>query len=174
MQIDRIHELELTPGDEADIAALLARCFSSDFGGRSFHIQRHHLRFVARDPDIVGHMALCLRAIRLGDRLVDIIGLAEVCTAPERRGAGIASRLMTEALAAARESGAAFFLLFGARPLYAGVGFVVHDNEIRYVELDGARTGEVRLARRGELMVLPLTDLPWDGAAQVDLLGHLF
>ena len=174
MQIDRIDELGLSAGDEAGIAALLARCFSTDFGGRSFFMQRHHLRIVARDPGIVGHVALGLRAIRLGERLVDVLGLAEVATAPERRGEGIAGRLTAEAIAAARESRADFLVLFGDRPLYAAAGFEPHRNEIRHVEMTGARTGAVQSARRGGLMVLPLRGDPWDGAAPVDLLGHLF
>lgn len=174
MRIERIEEMRLTREDEADIASLLDRAFGEGFNGRSFHMQRHHVRLVARDPEIVGHMALCLRAVRLGERLVDIVGLAEVASAPERRGEGIASRLMEAALAEARATEAEFFVLFGERPMYAGNGFEAFDNPLRWVELDHARTGEVREGRKEGLMVLPLGEARWNGEAAVDLLGHLF
>ena len=42
MLIQTIPEWHLGPPDNAEIAALLARCFDSDFGGRSYFSQRHH------------------------------------------------------------------------------------------------------------------------------------
>ncbi|ROU01278.1 GNAT family N-acetyltransferase [Histidinibacterium lentulum] len=175
MKIERIEEARLTPTDEAEIAALLRRCFVTDFGDRSYFVQRHHVRIVARDAGaIVGQMGLGLRAIRMGERLVDIVGLGDVCTAPERRGEGIASRLMEAAIAEARAMPAEFFVLFGDRPLYAGAGFEAHRNVLRFVDMEGARTNGLEHRRQGGLMVLPLGDAVWDGAAEVDLLGWLF
>ncbi|RYG91496.1 GNAT family N-acetyltransferase [Loktanella sp. IMCC34160] len=177
--IDRIEELRLSAADDAEIAALLARAFGdSDFGGRSFHQQRHHLRLVLRDPQIIGHMALIYRAIRLGDALVDIVGLAEVATDPDRRGEGIATRLLTAAIDEARGSGAQFFVLFGNRLIYAGHGFRRVANPYTYVTLYGARTGAVtRRDGQGaddDMMVLPLSDVPWDETAHIDMLGTKF
>ena len=174
MQIDRTEETRLGPEDEAAIASLLADSFGTDFGGRSFFMQRHHVRLVARDPGIVGHMALCLRAIRLGDSLVDIIGLAEVATAPDRRGEGIASRLMSTAIAEARQTCAEFFVLFGDQPLYAASGFIPQRNVLRYVDMEGGRTGAVHMGRKGGLMVLPLGTKRWDPEAELDMLGAVF
>jgi len=175
MRIERIEEARLTPADEAEIAALLRRCFVTDFGERSYFVQRHHVRVVARDEDVIlGQMGLCLRAIRMGERLVDIVGLGDVCTAPERRGEGIASQLMVAAIAEARAMPADFFVLFGDRPLYAGAGFARQTNVLRYLDMEGACTGEVHVGRRGGLMILPLGGLDWDADAEVDLLGWLF
>ena len=99
MTPEAIPEIELGPADEAMIADLLMRAFGPDFDGRSYYKQRPHLRLVIRDEGrIVGHMALVMRDIRLGERLCPIAGLAEVATDPERRGAGIASALLPEAI----------------------------------------------------------------------------
>ena len=174
MRIETLAELDMSAADEARIAMLVNGCFGPEFGGNSFHMQRHHVRIVARDPGIVGHMALCFRAVRMGERLVDILGLAEVCTAPERRGEGIASRLMEATMKLAADSRADFLVLFGDQPLYAASGFVKHSNRLRYVEMDGSRTGDVKFERRGGLMVYALGDLTWDPGAEVDLLGNLF
>lgn len=174
MKIDRIDETRLTPEDEAEIATVLLRAFKEDFGGRSFHQQRHHVRLVARSPHIIGHMALCYRDIRVGEALVPIIGLAEVATDPDFQGKGIGSALMKAALQEARDSCAAFFLLFGVRPMYAGNGFVAVDNRITSTQLYHARTGEVVTETGTDLMVLPLGPQDWDAEAPVDLLGFKF
>jgi len=175
MQIERIDETRLTPADDARIHTLLVRAFQEDFGERSFHQQRHHIRLIVRDGDaIIGHMALCYRAIRLGDALVSIMGLADVATDPDHQGKGIASALMTAAIAEAEASEAAFFALFGNRPLYAGRGFRKVPNPVTHTALYGARTADVQLDTSGNLMVLPLTDAKWDDTAPVDLLGFSF
>ncbi len=168
-------EWELTPEDEAQIAALLRRSFATDFGGRSYFQQRPHLRLISRDQRrIIGHMAVMLRAVRVADRLVDVAGLADVATDPDRRGQGIAQGLLTAAIAAVRGMQADFFLLFGTAGIYAGNGFVPCHNPITYVDLMGARTGQVRREPARELMVLPLRDQVWPDSAPVDLLGGLF
>lgn len=174
MQIERIDETRLSKADEAEIVTLLPRAFNEDFGGRSFHQQRHHIRLVARSPHIVGHMALCYRDIRLGDRLVSIIGLAEVATDPDHQGKGIGSALMKAALTEAHESSADFFLLFGVRPMYAGNGFVAVNNPVTSTQLYHAHTGQVVTETDTSLMVLPLRDIAWDPGAEVDLLGFKF
>jgi len=175
MPIELIPEWQLTIEDEAQIAALLARCFDTDFGGRSYFKQRHHLRLLWRDEGhIIGHMALTYRAVRLGAKLVDIVGLAEVSCAPEHRGKCIASALLQRSIAEAKASPAAFFLLFGTAALYAGAGCRPAGNPITYVEMLGARTGAVKSEPAETLQVLALRDTGWDGTAPLDLLGTLF
>jgi predicted N-acetyltransferase YhbS len=174
MQIDLIPELSLTSAHEAEIAALLARCFDTDFGGRSFYQQRHHLRILARDTDLIGHIALMLRAVRIGDELTDIAGLAEVATDPAHRGQGIAATLLQAAIAQAMASPAQFLLLFGTAQLYASAGFVAVRNPMRWIDLSGARMGLVQQQAAQALMVLPLRGQTWDAAAPIDMLGNLF
>jgi predicted N-acetyltransferase YhbS len=174
MRIDRIEDMRLGTGDAAAIAALLARCFDTDFGGRTAFRQLHHVRIVARDPAIVGHIAITLRHVRQGARLIPVIGLAEVATDPGHRGRGIAASLLQAAIEEGRQSPAQFVLLFGNARLYAGAGFRAVHNMMRFVDMTGAVTGQVERQVAQELMVLPLTDRPWDAGTMVDMLGHLF
>jgi len=175
MQIERLNEYDLTPDVETQIADLLAQSFTTDFGGRSYFQQRHHVRFIARDGDaIMGHMALCYRDIRRDGVLVPIWGLAEVATAPQARGKGVATDLLDAAIAFVRTTPAAFLVLFGNRPIYAGNGFEKHRNTLVSISFEGAETGKVSTAENAGLMVLSLTDQQWDGAALIDLLGHKF
>lgn len=174
MQVEMIHEWQLAEDDEQAIAVLLNRAFGEFFEGRSFHQQRHHIRLIARDPEIIGHMALCYRAIRMGDALVNIMGLAEVATDPEHRGKGIASALMRQAIEVAQDSQADFFVLYGVRPIYAGVGFRSVSNPILCTPFDHARTGAIVRETEEDLMVMELSDIRWDDTAEIDLLGFKF
>ena len=173
--IDRLEEARLGAADEADIAALLAVCFTTPptFEGRSYFGQRHHARLVLRDPGLVGHLAVQMRAARLGDRIVTLGGFAEVATHPDRRGEGIAARLVRAGIDEARAMRADFAALFGTAGLYAGAGFRTVPNRLRWVDVDGVRTGEVR-EEAGALMILPLGDVTWDESAPVDLVGGLW
>ncbi|NBZ87360.1 GNAT family N-acetyltransferase [Stagnihabitans tardus] len=170
---ETIPEWALTADDEAQIAGLLARCFDTDFGGRSFFQTRQHLRIVHRAPGIVAHMAVQFRAMRLGSRLITVAGLGDVATDPSQRGKGLAGALLTQAIEVARQSPAEFFLLFGDRPLYAGAGFRPMRNMIKWCEMRGAVTGEIMREPAESLMVLELKG-SWDETAELDLLGNLF
>lgn len=174
MRIDRIEELRLTAEDDRQIATLLDAAFGAEFGGRSYFMQRPHLRLVARSPDrITGHMGLTFRSIRAGDRLIPILGLGDVATDPLHRGQGIATALLRTAIEEARQTPAEFFVLFGDAGLYAAHGFRPHHNALRYVEMVGARTGDVHEGVKDSLMVLPLRDTDWP-EGPLDFLGHLF
>lgn len=175
MLIEHIPEWQLTAEDEAQIASLLARSFTTDFGGRSYFQTRQHLRLVhRREGRIVGHMALQFRAMRLGERLVHVAGLADVATDPGFRGLGIASGLLKVAISEARASRSEFFLLFGTAPLYAAAGCRKVGNTMTWIDLTGARTGEIHREPADSLMVLPLGGATWDETAPLDLLGNLF
>lgn len=156
--------------DEAAISALLARCFTTDFGGRSFFTHHHHLRLIVRGSGIIGHMALMLRSVLLGGRQVTVAGLAEVATDPANRGQGIAAALLQAAIAEAKASPAEHLLLFGVARVYAAAGFRPVSNPLTHVEMDGTR---VVTAGDDDLMVLPLRDAPWP-EGPVDLRGPVF
>lgn len=175
MQIERIEEMRLTRADEAAIATLLDLAFGTDFAGRSFYQNRHHVRLIVRDGSTVfGHMAIGLRAIRMGAQLCHAVGLAEVATHPDHRGQGIATALMHAAIAEARASIADFLVLFGDQPLYAASGFVAQPNSVTHLDMQGARSGDVIRGPKVGLMVMPLDDLPWDPKAEIDLMGFAF
>lgn len=174
MEVERIPEWALTQSDDAEIAALLARCFDTDFGGRSFFQVRQHLRLVHRQGKIVGHMAVQFRAMRLGERLVTVAGLADVATDPSLRGRGIASGLLRVALAEAKASPAEYFLLFGTAQLYHAAGFRPVHNPLIWVEVRDALTRRIHRAPADGMMVLPLRAEAWDEAATLDLMGPTF
>lgn len=179
MQIDAVHELELSAADDAAIGALLDAAYAdlgeNGFQGRSYFSQRHHLRIVAREDDrIIGHVALLFRVIRLGDTVTPVIGLAEVATDPAREGRGVASLLLNEAISRSRDSIAAFIVLFGDHPIYRKSGFLSRTNLLRHVVIEAGQTREIRTGVDDALMILPLTDADWPDDVTVDLMGPMF
>jgi predicted N-acetyltransferase YhbS len=175
MTIETIAEHLLTKADDRDIADLLANCFATDFGGRSFFQTRHSWRHVIRRDGLIAHLAVQLRAVRLGDQLLTIAGIADVATDPAHRGQGHAAALLQAALTAARHSPARHVLLFGTAQLYPAAGFRPVRNPLTYLELTGARTQELRRDQPGEhLQVLDLSTTSWDESKPLDLLGGLF
>lgn len=173
--IESIAEWVLTPPDETQIAKLITLCFGDDFDNRSYYRQRPHLRLIYRqDGQIIGHIALLLRAVRLGAQMTDTIGLAEVCTHPDHRGTGIASHLLQAAISHARASQAAYLTLFGTAPFYAGHGFSRQSNLLTFVAMANVRTTRIITEVAETLMVLPLRDQIWPASAPLDMLGPLF
>lgn len=173
--IEMVCEQSLTHAAEAEIAALLARCFATDFGGRSFFLTRHHWRhLVRRDGRIVAHLAVQLRAVRRGGRLTTIAGIADVATDPSVRGQGLAAALLQAAIRQSRAAPVDHILLYGTARLYAGAGFRPAANPTTFVDMPGAATAAVCRSPARHLMVLDLTDVAWDGTAELDLLGPMF
>ncbi len=171
---ETLAEADLTPETEAEISGLLSRCFA-DFDGRSYYQTRHDWRHLIRkDAGIAAHVAVQLRAARLGDRLLTVGALAEVATDPACRGRGLAGQLVQAAVQRLRGTQASHILLFGTAALYAAAGFRRVRNPMIWVDMQGARTGAIRHARAESLMVLTLTGEPWDEEATFDLLGPLF
>ena len=174
MQVERIEEMRLSADDEAAITALMARAFDTNFGGRSYFMQRHHVRLVIRNHSVIGHIAVGFRSVRQSGSLIAVATLSAVATAPERRGAGLASALLGAAVSEARASLAEFALLFGVAGLYAGHRFAPAQNRLRFVDMEGAATGAVKDQPGVNLMVLALTGRKWEAETPVDLLGHPF
>jgi predicted N-acetyltransferase YhbS len=177
MQIETHHEIALTKAVDTEIATLLEAAFGKDdgFEGRSFYKQRHHLRVLARENgQLIGHIALSYRVIRMGYALVPIIGLAEVATAPDQGGKGVASTLLHETIKIAAGTQAAFILLFGDHPIYERRGFVKVKNTMRFTRIEESRSQEVVTLLTEALQVMAVGDQTWDDTADIDLLGHLF
>ncbi|MEL7228562.1 MAG: GNAT family N-acetyltransferase [Pseudomonadota bacterium] len=175
-RFEAVAETDLTQAQEQAIAALIAPVYTQvDFEGRSFFQQRHHLRFMAWHGEVlVAHMALTYRAVRLGETLWDVMGIAEVVTHPDHRRHGLASHLLAMAREKADARGVDALLLFGTETLYGRAGFVRTLNPLVYVDMKGCRTAQTVEAKSHAMMVLTTGKQTWNSTATVDLLGALF
>ena len=175
ISIERIEELRLNHVQENDIAQLLKDTFSVNFQGRSFFQNRHHCRFLAYlENELVGHLAIAYRAIQMGNRRIDIVGIGEVAVASTARKQGIATKLVQCALEEGRLAGADFAALFGEEALYAKAGFLKASNVITLSEMEGAKTGAIVREPNHHFMINPLGGVKWDSNAPIDLAGFAF
>lgn len=173
--VQRIEEMRLDRETENGIARLMERCMSEDYEGRSFFQNRFHCRLVIREGvKIIGHLALDFRAIRLGENLVDCVGIGDVAVHPDYRRRGLGTALVDAALAEGHQSPASFALLFGRQSIYSTAGFVSAPNELTFTPTRGARTSQTVVQRHGFFMVCPLREEIWDNTLPVDLAGYPF
>jgi len=172
--IETLAEADLDRETDRAIATLLQQAFDTEFDGRSFFQQRHHWRHLIRaDGQVIAHVAVQLRAVRLGGRLITVAGLAEVATDALHRGQGHAAQLVRAAIDKAAQGPAQAVILFGDAPVYSTAGFRRMRNPLLWTDLRGARTGATKREPAEVLMVLPLNGTIWDDTAELDMLGGL-
>jgi len=83
---------------------------------------------VAVDGDaVVGHVALSRGWVDDDDHAVPVVVLGPLAVLPAKQGAGIGTRLVAEALGAARRRGEAYVFLEGAPGYYGARGFARAD-----------------------------------------------
>lgn len=173
--IERVEEMRIGAERDREIAALLDHAFENDYKGRSFYENRQHCRLLAvLGTRIIGHVGLSFRAVRLGDELMDIIGLGDVAVHSDFRDAGIGTALVEASLDEARTVGVDFAVLFGVRQLYERAGFRSAQNTVIHCEMLGARTKDVVRNENSYLKVCELTSKPWNPDLPLDVAGFAF
>jgi predicted N-acetyltransferase YhbS len=115
------------PQDIADISRLHGRVFGPGRFARSAYRVREgkgHLSRYCLVAELRGELVASLRIteIIIGGRAGAAL-LGPVAVDPEHRGHGLGTKLMTEALAAARAGGTALVVLVGDDPYYGRFGF---------------------------------------------------
>ena len=115
----------------------------------------------------VGHLAMYVRQIKIGDESVEVGLLGEIAIAADRRRAGLARDLVRQAHEDLQARSIPFSILFAYEPrVYASSGYQLMQNQTRFLDADGQwRT----LVYRGS-MYAELLGRPWPNRL-VDLCG---
>jgi predicted acetyltransferase len=86
----------------------------------------------------VGHLAIYERDIKIGKEALRVGLLGEIAIAADRRGAGLARRLVREAHEDLRARSIPFSILFAFEPcLYVSSGYKLMQNHTRFIDADG-------------------------------------
>ena len=163
------------PNWDAAIASLLDACFDGVHGGRTWFKQIPHERLLAwRGCDLMGHVGMEYRVVRVGEAIVPILGIVDLCVVPAARRQGIGAALLQGAEERAR--GQSFALAMADDPrFYERAGYsLLNDANVTFLAIDELRCHSVIRRDLSEIfMVKQLTCDAWpDGP--IDLLGHLF
>ena len=175
-RIELLREFEIGDGLHEEIRALLAAGFPGYFAERSYFKQLPHMRFLAfSGTRVIGHVGIDHRVIRVGERVLPVFGIIEMCVAQSARGSGVASRLVEEVCALGAAHAVPFVILMADdHRLYQRNGFVNADPDGRWLAIQDLQTVKVIERNLGDcFMVRSLSGETWpDG--DVDMLGYLY
>jgi len=147
---DRMSDLEvraITPRERDAVLDLLAEWLGDrEFFARYFRHDpnfRDDLCLVAVDGGrMVSTLQVFRKRVRINGVALEVGGVANVFTTASHRGHGVASRLLTRAVAAMEEHGFDLSLLFAVRlAFYSGFGWQSHLRHLLFIEPSAAGAG---------------------------------
>jgi GNAT superfamily N-acetyltransferase len=176
MRIDRVEEFAITAPAFAQMRDLLQGAFPGYPQDRSYFKVRPHFRYLAWDGEtLAGQMGVDHRVIRVGNELLTIFGVIDLCVAPLYQHRSLATRLLERLADLAHETQRDAIVLFADdHRLYAANGHQRIETPCTWMMIDDHRTLGIATRSLGDSMMVNPIRLPrWpDGA--VDLLGYLF
>ena len=159
----------------AAIADLLDTCFDSVHGGRTYYKQvPHEHLLVWSGRDLIGHVGMDYRMVRVGEAILPILGIIDLCVAPSARRQGIGAALLQRAEYRAKAQSFSLAMADDWR-LYHRTGYsLLPAASVTFLAIDELRSHSVIRRDLSDIfMVKQLAGDAWpDG--QIDLLGYLF
>ena len=174
-ELSRLPEAEIGADLHLSLQRLLGACFPG-YPARSYFKIPPHFRYVVTGGATVhAQMGVELRVIRVGEQVLRTFGVVDLCVGDDRRGQGLAGRLLDEVSGYAAACGIDFVILFADEDgLYRRNGFARVGNPLTWVKINEHRTiGLAQAVTPHELMVRPVSGTAWP-AGEIDLLGHVF
>jgi len=168
-------EAEIGAELHESLRELLGACFPG-YPERSYFKIPPHFRYVVTDGVVAwAQLGVEYRVVRVGERVLRTFGVVDLCVRDDRRGDGLAGRLLAEVTAYARACGMDFVILFADdERLYRRHGWVPVDNPLTWVKINEHRTIGIGHAEAPHaLMARPVGPEPWP-TGEIDLLGHIF
>jgi len=168
------HELERHQHDE--ITRIRNASFPDCCHQRSYHKQLPHFRILATVAgDIVGHLGIDHRMIRVGDSAISIFGIIDLCVDIDSRAQGIGSKLLTRAHDMAMRHNVDFLLLMASdHRLYKKNGFLSVNDVCSWLRIDDHRNYGVAVETiHAEMMAKAVNKSEWPNGP-IDLLGYMF
>ncbi len=136
-----VDEAAVTPELDAAIRELLCTCFPDDAWNfrvtRTWHGSGPDYSIVyAEDGRVLGHVGIHVREVDCDGTRLRVAGVQNVAVHPERRGSGLAHRVMRASMEEAVRQGIPYGLLFCVPELerfYSRLGWVTVEPEVTMV-----------------------------------------
>lgn len=175
--IEHLAETSIDMATESELAKLLDSCFPDTFEGRTYFKQLPHARLLHRqDGQICGQLGLDFRVIRVGDEIIRILGVIDLCVTPSLRLQRRATTMLDRVAAIAEQARADFQILFADNPaLYRRNGYkIVKPAQVSWLAIEDRKTyGVIERDMTGILMARPTSSRSFPRGT-IDLLGYLF
>ena len=176
-QILHVPEFALDATRTEELAQLLDLCFPETFEGRTYYKQLPHFRLLAVEKDqLRGQVAIEARVIRVGDEVVHVFGVMDLCVMDHHRKQGIGTALLSEAERIASRSGQDFMVLVTERHAwYEARGYQrVQPANARWLAIEDRQSHSLTVQSLDDcFMAKPLSRRAWP-RGDIDLLGYLF
>jgi predicted acetyltransferase len=152
----------LTGDLETRVQALLGEAFpegsSTNGDYYAFHGVPDRILIAREARQVVGHLGLYQRQVKMGDEVLEIGMVGGVAVAPDHRRRGHCRLLLLRAHDDLRARSISFSILFAFEPrVYLSSGYRLMQNETHFLDVDGAWKTFVY---RGS-MFAELTKRPW-------------
>ncbi|UTM59090.1 GNAT family N-acetyltransferase [Photobacterium sp. CCB-ST2H9] len=170
-----IAEIDIPPETHAAIQLLRNAAFQDHQVNRSYFKQLPHSRMLTYSGEqLIGHMGLDYRVIRVGDAVLKILGVIDFCVSEHARGQGIGSSMLATLSAYAKTRDVDFLMLMSEHThFYCRHGFqqvTAHHSWLRLHEHQNYGIGFEPL---NELLIQPVSGLEWP-SGHIDWLGYMF
>lgn len=169
IQLIRTNYIQADNEFAAEVRALLNEAFPDGAPNElSGYYARHGIptttMLVREGRRVVGHLAMYVRQIDIGDETVDVGLLGEIAIAADRRRAGLGRDLVRRAHEDLQARSIPFSILFAYEPrVYASSGYRLMQNQTRFLDTDGRwKTLVYRGSMYAELLGRPWPNRPID------------
>ena len=174
--IVHLYDFQVTSAQDEALRELFKVCFKRELAylehQRFFReLPPHRWIIFGDDGNVIAHIAVYEKILGTDAGFLPLIGIAEVCVAPDHRGRGHVRDLLGEIHDWAREQGFNWSMLFGARGIYSSSGYERIDNPIRSMDY---QTGEWETETADYALVHPLKEGALWPSGTIDLRGPHF
>ena len=177
MEIARTIEFDIPEKIHRQITELRNSCFSAkNAKQRSYYKQLPHFRYLAfAENMLVAHMGVDHRVISLGNSIVSIFGVIDLCVKPSHQGQGIASKILALLTDLAVEKSVDFlFLVADDNRIYLKNGFQSISHYCSWLRIHEHKNYGVAVEKIEEdFMIKQTGNQSWIDEP-IDLLGYMF
>ena len=177
MEIARTIEFDIPEKIHQQITELRNTCFSAkNAKPRSYYKQLPHFRYLAfAENMLVAHMGVDHRVISLGNSIVSIFGVIDLCVKPSHQGQGIASKILALLTDLAVEKSVDFlFLVADDNRIYLKNGFQSISHYCSWLRIHEHKNYGVAVEKIEEdFMIKQTSNKSWIDEP-IDLLGYMF
>ena len=176
LKIETKTDAQLSEKEYTEILALLNASFDNIFNNRIFFKQIPHKRILVKKNDIiVGQVGIDYRAMNSGGRLIDVVGIVDLCVAKKYRGNRMGTKLL-QAVENQFTEKADFILLFAdEHKVYLNNGFKLADNKVTWLGIDEGKTIGILTENMGDCLMYKSIKKGAEWTEEdLDMMGYLY